>query len=57
MVIRIVMTIASKKMTILAPLKTIPERAENSGARDGKCPYFVKCCYFRTPRYAPKRPR
>ena len=31
MVITILMTIASKKMTIVATLKTVLERAENSG--------------------------
>ncbi len=57
MVIRIVMTIASKKMTIAATLETIPEKAENSGEKGAKCPCFVKGCYFPGPHHAPKRPR
>ena len=46
MVIRIVMTIASKKMTIAATPKTIFAGAENSGAQGNNCLYFVKGCYF-----------
>ena len=57
MVIRIVMTIASKKMTIAATPKTILERGENSGEKSTQCPYFVKGCYFCNPRDVPKRPR
>ena len=57
MVIRIVMTIASKKMTIAATLKTILARGGNSGEKGIVCPYFVKNCYFCGPRDTPKRPR
>ena len=57
MVIGIVMTIASKKMTIAAALKTVLESAGNSGEKRTKCPCFVKGCYFCRPRDAPKRPR
>ena len=54
MVIRIVMTIASKKMTIAATLKTVLAGAENSGVRGAKCLHFVKYCYFYTPHDGPK---
>ena len=57
MVIRIVMTIASKKMTIAAPLKTVLEKAENRAEKGTECPYSVKGCYFCGPRKAPRRPR
>ena len=57
MVIRIVMTIASKKMTIAATLKTILARGGNSGEKGIIYPYFVKNCYFCGPRDTPKRPR
>ena len=57
MVIRNVMTIASEKMTIAATPKTILVRAENSGEKGGKYPYFVKDCYFCRPHDGPKRPR
>ncbi len=46
MVIRNVMTIASEKMTIAVTLKTDLARAENSGEKGAKYPYFVKGCYF-----------
>ena len=52
MVIRIVMTIASTKMTIFATPKTDLEKTENSGVKGAKCPYFVKDCYFFDPRGA-----
>ena len=54
MVIRIVMTIASTKMTIAATPKTVLTKAENSGGKGAKRPYFVKGCYFYGPRKAPK---
>ncbi len=57
MVIRIVMTIASEKMTITAPLKTTLAGAENSGEKGAEYRYFVKDCYFCAPRDAPRRPR
>mgnify|MGYP007081728966 CR=1 FL=1 len=57
MVISIVMTIASTKMTIAATLKTILERAGNRGEKDEKRLYFVKDCYFYAPHDAPKQPR
>ena len=57
MVIRNVMTIASKKMTIAATLETILERVENSGEKSTKYAYSVKYCYFYAPHHVPKRPR
>ena len=54
MVIRIVMTIASKKMTIAATPKTILVRAENSDKKGEKRPHFVKGCYFYGSRCAQK---
>ncbi len=54
MVIRIVMTIASTKMTIAATPKTVLTKAENSGEKGAKRPYFVKGCYFYGPRKVPK---
>ena len=57
MVIRIVMTIASKKMTIAATLKTVSEKVENSGEKGANNRYFVKGCYFCGPRDARKQPR
>ena len=57
MVIRIVMTIASKKMAIAATPKIVPGRAENSGEKGAKHPYFVKGCYFYSPNDDRKRPR
>ncbi len=52
MVIRIVMTIASKKMTIAATLKTVSEKVENSGKKGANSRCFVKGCYFCGPRDA-----
>ncbi len=57
MVIRIVMTVASKKMTIAMPPETILKRAENRVWKGAKCLYFVKDCYFYAPRATPKHPR
>ena len=57
MVIRSVMTIASKKMTIAATLKTILARGGNRGEKGIIYPHFVKSCYFCGPRDTPKRPR
>ena len=57
MVIRIVMTIASKKMAIAATLKTDLASAENSGEKGADSLCFVKGCYFYTPRRPPKWPR
>ena len=57
MVIRIVMTIAGKKMTIAATLKNGLKRAGNSGAKGEKRPYFVKGCYFHGPHGAQNRLR
>ena len=57
MVIRNVMTIASTKMTIAATQKTVLSRTENSGEKGTERPCFVKCCYFYSPRDAPKRLR
>ena len=54
MVIRIVMTIASIRKTIAAPPKTVLVRAENSGEKHTKCPYFVKDYYFLGHRGVPK---
>jgi len=57
MVIRIVMTIASKKMTIAATPKIGSEKAGNSGEKGANNRYFVKGCYFCGPRHARKPPR
>ena len=57
MVVRIVKTIASKKMTIAATPKTDLRRAGNSGETVADYPCFVKYCYFYDPCGAPKRPR
>ena len=54
MVIRIVKTIASIKMTIAVTLKNVLARAENSGEKGAKYPFFVKGCYFYDPRNAQK---
>ena len=54
MVIRIVMTIASEKMTVAAMLKTALARAENRAEKGAKCRYFVKGCYFCGPHGARK---
>ncbi len=56
MVIRIVMTIASKKMTVAAARKTVLGKAENRGEKGVKSPYFVKVCYFCSPHGTPKQP-
>ena len=57
MVIRIVMTIASKKMTISVTPKTGLGRAENRSEKGAKYSHFVKGCYFCGPHHAPKRSR
>ena len=57
MVIRIVMTIASTKMTIAATLKIVLERARNRGKKGTLFPRFVKGCYFYSPHDGPKRAR
>ena len=57
MVISIVMTIASKKMTIVATPKTGLIGAENSGKKGAEHPLFIKGYCFYTPRDARKRPR
>ena len=56
MVIRIVMTIASEKMTIAVTLKTILKRAENRLGKCAKRLCFVKEYYFYGPRDAPTHP-
>ena len=56
MVIRIVMTIASKKMTVAAARKTVLGKAENRGKKGVKSPRFVKVCYFYSPHGTPKQP-
>ena len=57
MVIRIVMTIASAKMTIAATPKIDFAKAENSGEKGAEHLCFVKDGYFFGPRDAPERPR
>ena len=57
MVIRSVMTIAKKKMTIAATLKNTLARGGNRGEKGIIYPHFVKSCYFCGPRDTPKRPR
>ena len=57
MVIRIVMTIASAKMTIAATPKIDFARAENSGEKGAEHLCFVKDGYFFGSRDALERPR
>lgn len=44
-------------MTVAATPKTVSEKAENSGEKGTKYPYFVKYRYFCIPHNAPKRLR
>ena len=57
MVIRILMTIASKKMTIAATPKPALGRAANRAEKGAKYPCFVKDGYFCGPRGVPSRLR
>ena len=56
MVITILMTIASTKMTIAVTPETILKRAENRLGKCAKRLCFVKEYYFYGPRDAPKHP-